>query len=516
MAGARPRRRGADLLVVLAFVLPTAAVAATWAHGFRNPLADHDVWRSTKPTLARSLMGADAYTITPITLAGERLNLDVWHGFQEVLTAAPVAPRQVRFTAGLDEGAALAFVYGHTEAGFSGVRLSRSPHYQPIRFTAAPDGRFTSKEPLVMPELDGAPHQVLVDFDDGQVRVTLDGAAAASFAQASPPAGRLGFRGYRLPAWVDDVAITAADGAVIADEFSTRRSWRWAFAATMPVVLGLVFLLGWLVSRLRRRERLLVYALTANLVLLLLAILLVGADRLYLRGTHGYSVRHFRLMEALGALDTGIETVAEAVERLDAEVARAPATDGPRVLFLGSSQTWGAGASRPEAVLVDRVAAHLGEATGAPATAWLNTAISGRRVEHLAGYYEASWIRWQPDLVVVNLSNNDREPEVFREGLTRLARLNAERDIRTVFVAEPNVIATPRDTLPAMHAVMREVAAAEGVPVVELHQRLLEHHDEGFLWWDFVHLTDFGQDLAGAILAEALAPHLAAGASAAR
>jgi lysophospholipase L1-like esterase len=41
---------------------------------------------------------------------------------------------------------------------------------------------------------------------------------------------------------------------------------------------------------------------------------------------------------------------------------------------------------------------------------------------------------------------------------------------------------------------MREVAARHAIPVVEVHDALAAERDSGFLWWDRVHLTSYGQE----------------------
>ncbi len=51
---------------------------------------------------------------------------------------------------------------------------------------------------------------------------------------------------------------------------------------------------------------------------------------------------------------------------------------------------------------------------------------------------------------------------------------------------------------------MRRVGEENNVTVVDMHAYLLEHYDEGFLWWDNVHLTDFGQELFAQKLYEEL------------
>jgi hypothetical protein len=50
------------------------------------------------------------------------------------------------------------------------------------------------------------------------------------------------------------------------------------------------------------------------------------------------------------------------------------------------------------------------------------------------------------------------------------------------------------------------VAQAASAPIVDMQAYLAQNEDRGFLWWDSVHLTSFGQRL----FAERLLPELVA------
>ena len=45
------------------------------------------------------------------------------------------------------------------------------------------------------------------------------------------------------------------------------------------------------------------------------------------------------------------------------------------------------------------------------------------------------------------------------------------------------------------------MAGQLGVPFLDMHSTLKGKFHTGFLWWDFVHLTDYGQSLVGDRLA---------------
>ncbi len=60
---------------------------------------------------------------------------------------------------------------------------------------------------------------------------------------------------------------------------------------------------------------------------------------------------------------------------------------------------------------------------------------------------------------------------------------------------EPNSVENDTQSLLRHHAAMARVAEAPGVPILDMHSYLAERYDDGFLWWDQIHLTSFGHQL---------------------
>jgi lysophospholipase L1-like esterase len=200
---------------------------------------------------------------------------------------------------------------------------------------------------------------------------------------------------------------------------------------------------------------------------------------------------------------TSIETEQQVVERLRQPAIR---NERRRLLFVGSSQTWGAGAATATDTFVQRLQQRL-DAEPTTASRWqcINTGIPGAVAAGLLHLYEQEWLGTNPSLVLVNLSNNDRDPVRFRQSLERLLELNQQRGIATVLVLEPNSIEAIDRHLPDNHALMASVAAAAGVEVIDMQSRLAAVADRGFLWWDHVHLTSCGQRLFAEVLYAELA-----------
>ena len=136
--------------------------------------------------------------------------------------------------------------------------------------------------------------------------------------------------------------------------------------------------------------------------------------------------------------------------------------------------------------------------------------MSGSRVARLHGYYLADWRAWRPDIIVLNLSNNDSEPDIFRDGLKAFVSDGRAQGAEVLLALEANESSSTHPSTLPNHDIMRQVASEAGVPVVDMHGALLADRETGLLWWDFVHLTDYGQRRVGEHFAAAIAPLLRA------
>ena len=188
-----------------------------------------------------------------------------------------------------------------------------------------------------------------------------------------------------------------------------------------------------------------------------------------------------------------IETAAQAIGRLgDLEDAR------PAVLALGGSQTWGAGARTTDAVWTEQLEAAL----EGRYRVW-NAGISGYDSRALVSLYRDRWASLRPQLVVAVFGANDDDPASLEASLEELVRVSRDFGAQLLLVQEPVAPEAPR--LPDFVANRERMAAAaarHGVPLLDMHEALAQRRDEGLLWWDFVHLSSYGQSL----FAEALTP----------
>ena len=485
-------------VVVGIFAVVVGSQLATMHVSLQNSLADMP-FVSSKLLVARSVIAAGAYMTTTVAVSGNRLNLGAWHGFQELfIDRAFTPPFVVEWTYRLPRsGSYLSFLYGPEGDRLAGLRMSRDARFPSMAFRAVGQ-EFVEKQPLGP---DASRGRLRCVFEPESVSCERNGSEIWRGHGAGAAPLRLGFRGGHQPAYLDDVAVMGADGQLLFEErfdpqVSTGMLLRWMSG------VGLAFLLvelavGRVLARRGEAHRLyglLTMGLCATVCLALLTVALPQFQRLY--PVVGEGAREDERRWANAHVDKVIEIATRKYDR----------RDGRRVVvMLGTSQTWGAGAAREEDVIAERLERLLGE----DRYVVLNSGISGYRSELLRDVYLTHWLHRRPAAVIINLGNNDRDAAVLDASVRTIAEVNARWDIATILVLEPNTIEVNRTGLGRMHDTLSALAAELRLPLVDLRGVLDERHDAGFLWWDAVHLTSFGQRLFAEELHRQIAPALA-------
>jgi lysophospholipase L1-like esterase len=169
-----------------------------------------------------------------------------------------------------------------------------------------------------------------------------------------------------------------------------------------------------------------------------------------------------------------------------------------RVLFLGTSQTWGEGATRKEDVWTQTAVQKLNDRFTARASfSGTNAAMPGSTLPLLISSLERRGLQQGFDLVVINLGTNDGYGPPFRETLLAYCAKLREAGSSVLLILEPNDIEADDELLRHKHEMMIEVAQRLKLPILDMHEYLgrKEVYDSGLIWWDHVHLSSFGNRL---------------------
>jgi lysophospholipase L1-like esterase len=452
--------------------------------------------------MSRSLMGAETFFKSPKTLARQRLDLGRWHGNQEVLFRESLELRGAKCSTRVAEDAYVIVVFGVTSESFHGLRLSNNSIFPSCFFHATRDGAFRSMQPVDI-ELDpGRWYEVELEFSDRGTRAQLDGNDVGTYSAIMRGLQTIGFRGGQYQALIDDVEFYLADGSRRVESFGSQALW----LSSTGAMLAFLFLLNGAILLIGRRRAASKGAAFAALMLTLTGL---GCTGLYIvADTYLLGRGYFR--HVVGAEESfRHEQVAEISKQIRSSHATAPQTGTVRVLFLGTSQTWGSGAASDDATLVAAAERILNADTSNPTVyECINGGVSALGARWLADLLETDWIALGPHIVVVNLGNNDSfqsTPEQFKQALEKIVSVCTANGSKVLFALEANSVEKTPGPLPQHHT-MSTVGKTHEIPVVDVHTYMREQAHRGLAWWDVVHPTSFGHSL----IAEALVPHIVA------
>lgn len=499
---------------------------------FQNTPEHDGRWIPTKITLAKNVMGAWSFYKGPQAFAHNVLRLDAWSGFQEIVTNEQFSPTIVRFRFMLQKDSYIYVEYGKNNNEYYAFRLSVNSLFPSAALQVKSDGEFIQKKNFNSNLLPDTWYTATIHFDKKSRTAKL-------FINNTPPNaslafvdnyGGLGFRGGMQPSSITDIALIDDTGKTIFSE----KFYFWdstIFFSLLFVCFALLCLLSaariiyW---RVARKNLLYVH------VFQIAAIFIVGVvcvSQYYFMDKYPKTNGLFSYFWNAGEQNwkkAEVLKVSAALSTLESKTSY-------RILFIGSSQTWGAGAKTEKDTFVsqaERLTNSLALSDGKVQTdvlgadtgflnqdqsskiEFINAGVSGLNSGELLDLYKNFWKNQiKPDMVVINLSNNDGgDPTQFKTNLRDFIALNGST-IKTVLVLEANSPEQPPDqalSLRMNHDILKQLGEEYNLLVIDLHSYLISKNDSGILWWDKVHLTSFGQTLAAQLISNNLMTHIEA------
>jgi lysophospholipase L1-like esterase len=460
---------------------------------YTNILWRNAAWDSSKVKMEKGLMGAWSFILTYRSLAHDRLDLGSWHGHQEVFLKDTVDYNTLRLSFRLADSAYLVVHYAKEGDTLYSFRLSTDPRY-PSAWLGIYHNAFIYKDIVRAAVQPNEWQQLILHKGPKGTSLFLDSNFLALHSQPDTLHPVTGLRGSGQTTLVDDIYLLGEEGNTLFYEEFSKKYHHFLLYFLFLVLSNGAFILLY-------RQRRWLIPLAFNLTVLVIALtaffLIYGVERY----PQPWMIRWKEKVST-------IEEARVVGERIELEGSLNQDDSVLRVLFIGSSQTWGAGASADSLCLVKRFASLLSDTLGGDSVHAINAGISGMNSDVLLEMYRNDWASLHPDFVIVNFGYNDSGNPRFGDNMKAIARIARERESMPVFIQEP---LDKRDTLHEANLVLiRSLANVEQIPVVDMHHIIRQYEDEGFLYWDFIHLTDFGQEIFARELLKAFVPLLPA------
>lgn len=180
----------------------------------------------------------------------------------------------------------------------------------------------------------------------------------------------------------------------------------------------------------------------------------------------------------------------EFVQRESARTQKLISGNENGVFFLGSSQTFGEGASQKNKRWTKLVCERL------QIKDCINLGIRSA-TSHTFVELNGKILKSNPKTIFYILAFNDGNPTEHMTNTKKLVKSWKQAGVEVVLVLEPN-----RDKSNYLHQNLANIGKLLNVKTIDMHKIFQRSSQQGWIWWDKIHLTDFGHQLFSDFLIE--------------
>ncbi|MCF8059408.1 MAG: hypothetical protein K9K67_08930 [Bacteriovoracaceae bacterium] len=437
-------------------------------------------WTSVKQNLEFPPMQSDSFVKEPFSIKHGLLNLGSWHGYQEVYLKREYQAKKIEVSFELEDNSHLILLLKDKSGLRWGLRLSNNSHHPSSLLRINEIGKFTEKVLLNIVLPSEVTHKVSFIKNDFDYKLILNGSEIGVGKDLAKQALKIGFRGSSRYSYLKNLIIEdQSDLTFIEDFYDWSRAWLIFLTSLGLFGLGIYALIKYFSPRL--------YVLLNTATLCLSA----GAFADYYYFSKFYSIDVNILGEAQIAAaederQRGLqyfykEQVLHFKEILNRKEERV------NNFFIGSSQTWGEGTSSKSSQWVTRYCEAIKGSC-------INLGIKAITADSYFPRYKDHLVSFKPKRVFLIFSTNDFKRESrFKDAINDFIVLNNQNNIETILVLEPND--PDYRSYIENHEILRELGKKHSKLTIDMVKPFMENRDTGLLWWDFVHLTDYGHEV---------------------
>ena len=480
-------RKAAGLSVIITLVL-AAFFVATLISEQTNTLLLNGRWHSSKLDLERPAVGAVAFFTTRNALAGSKLNLGAWHGYNEVISKDAFEPFQLNLKFSLAENSDLSVQFARTESGYKAIRISALPEYGVSYVEVDRDGLITSQKKMADAAVLLSENKLQINFLNKEIEVYINQQKIGAVDNIENFTGQIGFRSQAEMTSVDNVSLKTLNSSGFYENFSNKKFFNYFIVSLLLfMALSAVFFLIYKLNQKSFFTHQLIY-----LNILIVVVLLTAADRLYFSKQYVRAGNKFdSLMLGINKaqfLDT-VENADQVLKSVNDKIMTLP-KHTRLIALLGSSQTWGSGARYKDKSVGDFFDAEV--KAKFKNTSTINLGVPGARLHMMIRNLSLVLDKGITEVVLIS-GNNDSTSHRFEADLERLWFLTQKNNIKLHIVKEANYFKAPYPHLSTSHQILQNFANKHQLKIFDLHVYMAEKSKSAYLWWDIVHMTELGQ-----------------------
>lgn len=479
-------------LIIIAQVLSLclALLIVTILLNFNNLLKFKPDFISSKTLFKKPIFCANAFVDTRPALAANRLNLAAWHGFQEVIYSKSVSFAKINYDFYLSDNASLIFIFNKDEKNYTGVWLSADDDYPSCYFEANNDGKYLKVFRLSILNLKRNSWNKFTLVNGNNPYLLINGKKIEDIFFVIADNKHIGFRSYNSygsQTAVDNLRILLKNDQLIKENFSNTKNMLLFFVVSSLILL----IFDFLIFNMRFNSMLFYLYIKILMVILLLFYMFIDLFYIAMRYDHFFISKH-KVLDSVKS----VEYICNELNSYNLD------QDQYRIILLGTSQTWGEGAAREDQTISNQLEKLLQHRFPNLRIKCINCSIPGSSSGQLAELYvRENWAKFQPKIMIINLGNNDKDPDILYESVEKLILDNEKNNIVTILSKEANYFqlkGSPSEQVISLNRqVLDTLARKYDLVLIDLNQYINNNNNKnGLLWWDAVHLSAYGQELA--------------------
>ncbi len=513
------KKKNTLLIISVSIQLCTIVFSLFNYLSFTNTLKNNQNWQVSKTQLFQPGQDGLDFTNTLPALAHNALNLSAWRAWHEVSLKQSLPWKEVslRFLATADSY--LYLIFNKTAENFSAVRISYSPLYRSALISAKYTGEFIEYLPITISDLHSTGWQKIKlrksSSQSPVVEILYNEQIIASYNPTTDFNGTIALRAGKKEILVDDLTIIGDENQTLLIDHFDRLHQFWKSFPSLVITFILLDVIIW--SYLKNKKQLQKAWIQFNFMLCLAIVLINLILLIFNPALKNQYPRKTTLTEKVQNLlrihpQPATNEEAALLKKDDEKLLlkylpNINEVNKTRIIVIGSSQTEGEGISREGEDLVSQFQKLLAKQNPSDHKfEVLNAGRAGQTASFLLKYLQNQWLQLKPDIVIVNLSSNDEaygeDPQHFASVLEDFVYLSQKNNFQLVLVAEA-ISNEYKDKL-TNHQIMQEIAQKHHIKFINMHEYLIDHLQEGIIWWDFVHPTSFGYQLIAQKLFDSL------------
>jgi len=505
------------LLLVLGFIFVNWIMLNQLVLSFSvNSIRKHSQWSSTKFETLYYLMGADEFMDSPIPLAHEKLNLSTWHGNQEIVYNSPLLPQEINFDFELTKNSFFYILLQNSRNWGIGLRFSSNNNHENSWVKLGEWDNFEKKIPFKF-NFSRQLNHAQVKFKNQRLLLFINHEFIGQYPYEISGQVFLAFRGSWLPSFIDNIVIKSqvspTQTKLIYENFSKQEILKKShWGKSLPIILLIFsFLISFLIISLGMNQAdiksYVFYLTTIHLCFYLITFSLIfSLKKISLKYPSNKNNQILLKIEEDDEEDENELNVnneqKEIFTKSYHEILRTnPFSFSPnemRVVFLGSSQTWGAGVNKSEMRWTNLVCQNLEEKLSRKQKVHcINSSVNGATSENVYEFWKENFSILKPTVSFINLMFNDPNPDFFESNLRKILEINKNNKIKTVLVVEPYNVESVENNENNLSKIriLNSLALEYKIKLLNPLPFFDEKKDDGLIWWDSIHFTPYGHKL---------------------